>query len=218
MSRRRDHFDEHVILRHFHLGDAADEAGRADEAIFHFREAAQRGDVACQTNLGTQLTNPNRGGADWAEGMRWYRRAARAGDPMAAWNLAMSYRLRGNRRRYLTWVRAAAALGDEEAGEVLAEIERRRAAGQAWPMYMSLLQDTDTVIDILRRFRQGEMTAAAARTWAGPVAGGEAALELQRDPGGLLQAVLDEMAAKPLTRQRALELIHKLSALTPPEA
>jgi TPR repeat protein len=41
----------------------------------------------------------------------WYKRGVAAGDPLSAWNLAMHYAGKRNRRQYLYWLKAAAQLG-----------------------------------------------------------------------------------------------------------
>ncbi|MDQ0465516.1 TPR repeat protein [Caulobacter ginsengisoli] len=200
-----------MAWRLWHQACALDDEGREDEAIVLHRQAAAMGEILAQLSLAYLLTE--RDGAEWAEGVRWYRRVTWAGDPQGAWNLAMVYRIAKNRRRYLHWLRRAAAMGEEEAVVILAEIDRRRALGQTWPMFISEYLDADNAIGVLSDYREGETTAASVAVWAGRAARGEIALRTEDDTRRRLASVLAELAdpARELTRQRALELIYKLS-------
>ncbi len=208
MSRRQG-YDFHTAfylqLKAFDL----EEEGRLDEAIALYRRAAAMGDISA--NLPRLLTD--KGGDDWAEGVLWYRRMLRAGDPSGAWNLAMVYRQQGNRRRYLSWMRRAARMGDEDAIVLLAEIEHRQAARQVWPMFVKQVLDADDAIWVLDDLRKGVTTLESVTVWAGRAARGEIAPQTEDDTKGRLASVLAELAdpARDLTRQRALELIYKLS-------
>lgn len=209
MIRRARH-DAHVADWLFQRGWDLETRGRLEEALPLYRRAAEMGDGACRMNLARLLTD--RDGAEFDEGVRWYRRIVRSGDPSGPWNLAMAYRKPGNRRRYLYWMRRAAAVEGGEAVAILAEIDRRRAAGLAWPLYVYDVLDADTVIAVLSDYRQGLSTAASVTLWAARAARGEIAVRLQDDARGRLTSVLTELAgpARPLTPQRALELTYKL--------
>lgn len=209
--KRGQGYDLHVADWLCRQGWDLEEQGRIDEAMPIYRRAAEMGDHSSQMNLARLLTN--RGGADWVEGVLWYRRMLRAGDPGGAWNLAMVYRKQGNRRRYLSWLRRAASMGEADANVILAEIERRMAARQAWPMFVMQLVDAGDAIWMLNELRDGTLDAESLAIWAGHAVRGELALQMQDDAKGRLASVLTELAdpARPLTRQRALELIYKLS-------
>ena len=58
-------------------------------------------------------------------------RAFRQGDPMAAYNFAMSCFNRGNLRGYRYWLNRAARLGDQDAGQQLRRFETRLPHGAA---------------------------------------------------------------------------------------
>jgi TPR repeat protein len=144
--------------------------------------------------------------------MRWYRRAARAGERAAAWNLAMEYRLRGKPRRYLHWIRTAASLGDDDAIRVLAEIERRRRAGQRWTMMRSITVDRTDVTWMLSQFRDGELSAAELIRWAEQAHRRETVASMDPPNDRALAEVVAELAnGVSLTPQRARELCFKLS-------
>ena len=49
------------------------------------------------------------------QAMLWYKRAVKAGNGMAAWNIAMTHALSGQRRWYRHWIKKAAAMGYDEA-------------------------------------------------------------------------------------------------------
>ncbi|MBC6981438.1 hypothetical protein [Caulobacter sp. 17J80-11] len=196
--------------RLFGEGTQAESDGREDEAMGLIRRAALMGEVSAWIYLGCLLTD--RGGRDYAGGMRWLKRAAWRGEAMAAWNLAMQYRIDERPAPYLRWMRVAARLGWADAPVVLAEIDRRRAAGQPWAM---LKQGHVDALDLeweLEDVRDGKASAAKAAEWAEGVihrrwAAGVAPADRER-----LLPVLWEMAAPGLTPQRAAELIYKLTA------
>lgn len=58
-------------------------------------------------------------------------RALRQGDPVAAYNIAMSCFNRRDLRGYRHWLRLAARAGDEDAGEQLRRFETRLSHGAA---------------------------------------------------------------------------------------
>jgi len=166
------------------------------------------GDIGAQLNLGNLLTEG--GPESWFEGMRWYRRGVRSGNPAAASNLAMAYRLRGNRRRYFQWLRVAARMGDEDAEKFLRAIESIRARGGRAPMLFLNEVDGWAVLQILDKFLAGALTRDAVVSWAVLIATGEAAIGLPQ--GREVAQVIEELAdpGRRLTKKRARELIFKL--------
>jgi TPR repeat protein len=74
-----------------------------------------------------------------AAAARYYRLAARAGEPFAAFNLATLHRDRGDRKKERYWLRRAHALGDPLATLVIAEMDlvgRRANAAQRARAYL----------------------------------------------------------------------------------
>ena len=202
-------YDAETLLK-FEMAETLEDEGRLLEAATVYREMAAKGDGMAQCNLGTLLTGL--GGEHTGEGMVWYGRAVRAGNESAAWCLAMEYRLRGDRRRYLNWVRVAARLGDHDAQTILAEIERRCRAGLDWAMLIMVCVERYDVIIILSRFRKGTLSGEDVRTWAEGVQRREICMRLAPDGGASLASVLAELANedRTLTHQRATELIFRL--------
>lgn len=187
------------------------ERGRAAEAEVLFRTLAARGDVDAMRGLGDLLTNEE--GARRREGLAWYRRATGLGDGRAAWNCAMSWRLRGDRRRYLRWVETSARLGYANAAVVLAEINRRRAGGRTWPMFKTDLTwiDPEDIVDMLQAFLDGEVTAAEVRAWADGVACGDLLATPELRERRRLKPILEELATGGLQNTRARELLFALN-------
>ncbi|MDB5432276.1 MAG: hypothetical protein JWP35_3392 [Caulobacter sp.] len=190
------------------------EAGDTEGAIPLFRDAAGLGDVSAQDALGSLLTDasrPEAKPADHAEGLRWYYRAVRAGSHTAAWNLAMTHRMRGNRRGYFRWVRRAVSLGDVDAARFLRVIEAIRSRGHRAPMlYLDDVDEFD-VRWVLWDFVEGVKSREEVRAWAVQLLRGQIAI-------GLLQSrrvaeAVEELAdpARRLTKRRARELLAKLA-------
>lgn len=187
------------------------EAGRGAEAEALFRRLAAKGDVDAMRCLGDLLTDEE--GPRRREGLSWYRRAVRLGDATAAWNCAMSWRLAGDRRRYLHWVETAARLGATEAPVVLAEINRRRAAGRPWPMFKTDLTwiDPEDIAEMLQAFLDGGVTAAEVADWADGVACGELLATPELRERRRLKPILEELAKGEVTTARARELLFALN-------
>ncbi len=190
------------------------EAGDTEGAIPLFRDAAVLGDESAQDALGSLLTDasrPEAKPADHAEGLRWYYRAVRAGSYTAAWNLAMTHRMRGNRRGYFRWVRRAASLGDLDAARFLRVIEAIRARGHRAPMLYLSDVDEFNVRWELWDFIEGVKSREEVRAWAVRLLRGEIAI-------GPLQSrrvaeAVEEIAdpARRLIKRRARELLAKLA-------
>jgi TPR repeat protein len=99
----------------FLQGDAAEEAG--DFALAHdrFAQCAALGDEAGWTRLGYLFDVGLGVPVDKAEAMRCYRKAWRKRSTVAANNIAILYRERGNRRAMFRWFERAALEGDGSA-------------------------------------------------------------------------------------------------------
>jgi TPR repeat protein len=88
--------------------------GDFGSAVDQLRRAARLQSTYAQTTLATMLddkVNPARR----EEAVYWYKRAVRAGDASAAWDLAMHYANLGRRRWYLYWLHVAAKMGEPDA-------------------------------------------------------------------------------------------------------
>lgn len=99
-------------------GCYAYEDGHVARAARLFLKAAKLGSVEAQVNLGNILAAGTRSNAPDFDGARfWYRKAIEGGSPEAAWNLALTYRDRGNARMHRFWLERAARMGSEDAIE-----------------------------------------------------------------------------------------------------
>ena len=99
----------------FLQGDAAEEAG--DFALAHerFAQCAALGDEAGWTRLGYLFDVGLGVPADKSEAMRCYRMAWRKRSTVAAHNIAILYRERGNHRAMFRWFERAALEDDGSA-------------------------------------------------------------------------------------------------------
>jgi TPR repeat protein len=92
------------------------EAGKYSEAIEMYVRAARYGSSDAMTFLGViyddKLVPP-----DERLAKLWFKRGVSAGDPLSAWNLAMHYAAKRNRRQYLFWLSVASNLGHECVAE-----------------------------------------------------------------------------------------------------
>ncbi len=92
------------------------EQGRLDAAVPLYETSARMGHSAAQIHLGTLMDDhlePRRP----LKAIYWYVRAYRNDEPSAAWNLAMHYVPRGNRRWFRFWIKKAAEAGHDNAVE-----------------------------------------------------------------------------------------------------
>ncbi|WP_171160246.1 tetratricopeptide repeat protein [Usitatibacter palustris] len=80
-----------------------------------FRARAESGDKNAFLNLGYFYDVGLGVRKDQAEALRWYRRAARAGDSAAASNIGTVYREAGRHRLALEWFKRAASMNDGDA-------------------------------------------------------------------------------------------------------
>jgi len=107
---------------HLELGCAEYERQAFKSAIRHFRIAARHGNSEAQVNLGNMY--------DAGEGVLlnpkiakyYYKLAIRKGVSEAAYNLAISYRQRGQLRWANYWLRRASAMGDTDAMDVIGKL------------------------------------------------------------------------------------------------
>jgi TPR repeat protein len=105
-------------------GSAAEDRGQIGEAIRLYRAGAKLGDASAQLNLGNLLDDyakPRRP----EEAIYWYKRAIRAGNYTAAYNLAIHYRNNGQSRWHLYWLRVASKMGDPDAPNEARALERQ---------------------------------------------------------------------------------------------
>ena len=96
----------------FRQGDAAEEAGDFTLAHERFAQCAALGDQAGWERLGYLLDVGYGVSVDKAEAMRCYRMAWRKRSTVAANNIAILYRERGNHRAMFRWFERGALEGD----------------------------------------------------------------------------------------------------------
>jgi hypothetical protein len=197
---------ERLFLEAINIEDAA----RTAEKLRLMQASAELGHHTAQVSLATILeedVSPPR----TAEARRWYRRAARAGNHSGAWNLAMSYRIEGNRRGYFRWSRKAAELGDEDAQRIWRLIEAIRARGRRAPMLFLADFDEDWLVNDLWAVVDGTMDRVRLEAWAGLVHRGEALAGPL--PSRRAAEVIEELAhdGRRLSKRRARELLFKLA-------
>lgn len=106
--------------QHLELGCADYERRAFRSALRHFQIASRHGSAEAQVNLGNMYdagegTEPN---AELAA--HFYKLAIRKGVPEAAYNLAVTYRQRGQLRWAKYWLRRASEMGDLDAQEAIA--------------------------------------------------------------------------------------------------
>jgi len=117
--------------------------------------AARSGNALAAFDLGNCYADGLGVSANAAASRKWLVRAAQQGVSMAAVNLAVDYRLLGNLRAELRWLRRAMALGDEEATIQLGE----RALANRWSA--QLFQPVAR--ELLRLAAPNSQDSAAAR-------------------------------------------------------
>lgn len=79
------------------------------------RRAAEHGSSAAQNTLGVVLSNGDGVRKNVGEALSWLRKAFRAGDVIAAQNIAVTYREIGDFRTAVKWFRKSADAGDGDA-------------------------------------------------------------------------------------------------------
>jgi TPR repeat protein len=110
-------------LATFSAAFEAQETGDLKNAIRLYKLAAARGFTPALTNLGNiydDLLEPPQP----AKAVGLYRKAVQQGSRAGAWCLAMHYRNQGRDRWYRYWLRRAAEMGEEDAIDELARMER----------------------------------------------------------------------------------------------
>jgi TPR repeat protein len=94
--------------------EEAEERGDLRTAVRLFKRSSAMGCLPAMARLGTlydDILKPPR--RDLA--LYWYKRGVRRGDYVAAQNLAMHYKARGQTRWYIYWLTRAAEMGDEDS-------------------------------------------------------------------------------------------------------
>jgi len=86
---------------------------------------------SAMTELGRRIGEDGKSAADPFSAVGLAYRASRLGDPVAAYNAAMSSFNQRDLRSYRHWLRLAAHLGDEDAGRQLRRFETRLPHGAA---------------------------------------------------------------------------------------
>ena len=87
----------------------------ARRAAEWFRRAAEHGSSSAQNTLGVLLSNGDGVTKNVAEAVLWLRKAFRAGEAIAAHNLAITYREIGKLRMAVKWFQESADAGDDDA-------------------------------------------------------------------------------------------------------
>jgi uncharacterized protein len=104
----------------FRVGDAAEEGGNYAQALRSFEQGAALGDEACLTRLARMFDLGLGVAVDKSFAMRCYARAwRRFRSHVAANNIAILYRERGNERSAFQWFRRGGEQGD---GDALVEV------------------------------------------------------------------------------------------------
>jgi TPR repeat protein len=97
--------------------------GKFKEAFEQFHRAAIDGNLQAQVNLGNLFDAGEGVEKNFPAAVRWYKTAVKAGSAEAAFNLAMSYRNRGQNRWAKFWLEKASQLGDTDAVAELAKLK-----------------------------------------------------------------------------------------------
>jgi TPR repeat protein len=117
----------------FAAGLAAYDAGNLAQAYAEWRPLAEAGDIQAQVALAGLLTAGGPGLArDLAAAVRWYRRAARRGDPVAQMNLGEMYARGAGVARDRVWALAWFDLAAAQ-GRTWAARQRDRLAAELTP-------------------------------------------------------------------------------------
>ena len=106
----------------YNKGYDLQEVGDIDGAILGYKAAADLGATDAMSRLGT-IYDDIKLPSEPKPAIYWYKRGVKAGDSDCAWNLAMHYAGRGNKRWYLHWLRVADRMGNPNAKSELRESE-----------------------------------------------------------------------------------------------
>ena len=102
-------------------GSDLEERGAYDAAARTYLKAANLGSAICMSNL-ANILDDHASVKDPEAAVYWYKRAIRCGYEIAAYNLALHHKNRGNKRWHAYWLEWAADMGDEDATEDLAAL------------------------------------------------------------------------------------------------
>ena len=107
----------------FNQGLASQKAMDYDDAVRHYRKAAEQGVADAQLNLGACYYNGEGVTKDLVEAVKWYRKAAEQGDAKAQFNLGVCYAngqgVAEDKAEAVKWYRKAAEQGDADAIHLL---------------------------------------------------------------------------------------------------
>ena len=125
----------------FSAACALEEEGKYAEALQMYLELAERGDTGAMLNAANMYAAGRGVEIDYDKVIELEKRAADAGEPMAFYNLAVSYRHLGDIRQARHWFEKAFA--SEEGGDGSAALALAK-------LYMVSDKETETVIKYLR--------------------------------------------------------------------
>jgi hypothetical protein len=98
------------------------------------RDAAERGDLNAQSNLGVMYENGYGVEKDYQEALKWYRTAARRGNAVAQKNLGTMYAngfgVDKDAGEAYVWLNLSAANGDAQGGEIRDLVEKTMSPSQ----------------------------------------------------------------------------------------
>lgn len=107
-----------------------EDRGQFRRAYDLYRHALREGERAALLNLGNLFADGRGVRRSTAVALRYYRRAASAGDALAAANIGVLYRDSGQRRLAVKWLRRALMAGDEDAALDLAKLLAERGSNR----------------------------------------------------------------------------------------
>lgn len=129
------------------------DAGDLHGAFDLFRAAASEGDAPSQGALGYFYDNGLGIEQNPDLALLWYRRAARQKDVCAIWNIAVSYRDRGEWRHARAWFRKALSLGDMDAALELGKLflhSRTRGSTVRAKKYLAMAMSAQLITEASR--------------------------------------------------------------------
>jgi len=99
-----------------------DDAEQYRSAFRLFLKAAKLGNAGCQINVGNYYSVGTGVKKNLKSAFYWYKLALRKGYDSAANNIGCTYRMEGDYRRALYWLKKAVAMGDVEANANIAKL------------------------------------------------------------------------------------------------
>lgn len=90
------------------------EAGDRSRSIKLFLKAAEKGSREAQVNIGNIYDDGDGVTRSFDKARYWYKRAVASGSPEGAYNLAISYKNRGEARWSAHWFHVAKSMGHED--------------------------------------------------------------------------------------------------------